>query len=479
MKKNLRFLVFLTASLCCFWLVSCSPKVPDYTEIVILSINDVHGEFENLPQLAGFVKDMRATYENVIVVDAGDRFTGNPFNDFYEKSQFPFTDMLNHIGIDVMVLGNHEFDFGVPLLNERIKDSESVVITANIELKTSGLIGVKPYYIINKNGIKIAFLGLTSVEQQTGIPATLPKHVANIRFFDPIEIALNYRFLRNKSHIFVALTHIGTTEETVLANAMPELDLIIGGHSHTTLEEALIVNNVLITQAGSHAEFIGKTTITLEKGVITNINNELINLKTWDGQIDVKIVKKINYYKSNCLLNTPFATLKHEIPTHEQLGHMMTDAAIALTNADFSVINCGGIRINYLPAGPVTYGDMFRVSPFGNHLMVVDLTPAEIRYLIEMEFTEKRTCLMIPGGFEYIVKRIPGNNIEVIKMYPNGQLLDENKTYRVVLNNYLFSTYLPNHMGYVDVTVVDNMVEFLRNNPNVDYRNTPSRARYN
>jgi 5'-nucleotidase len=479
MKKTIPYIIIF-ASLCSFWLISCAPKVPDEAEIVIISYNDLHGDFEHLPELSGLVNEARATYKNVIVVDAGDRFTGNPYNDFYEKTQFPVVDMLNHIGVDVAVLGNHEFDFGIDLLNERIGETKTIDIIANIDLKTSGLKGVKPYHIINKNGIKIAFLGLTDVNELTGMPAVLPERVEGIQFFNPIETAVTYRFLRKKSHVFVALTHIGIHKDVTLADSMPELDLIVSGHSHTLLEEPLIQNGVLITQANRKASHVGKTKIKLKKGVVTEISNELINLQTWTGSVDSVIVEKIQYYKDNPFLDEVFATIQYEIPTREQLGHMMVDATLtAVPNTDFSLMNFGGIRNTHLSAGPITYGDIFHLSPFGNTLHVVYLTPVEIRKLIEMEF---RNRLAVPGGFEYIAKHMPNNRIKVEKItHPNGRELDENKQYRLILNDYVLTTFLKNYVDAAintDITLVETIIGFLSNNPNIDYRNSCVRAKF-
>ena len=482
MNKKTRVL-FLLACLCSIWLISCTPRVPDKAEIVIISFNDLHGDFENLPKLSAFIEETRAKYKHVIVVCAGDRFTGNPFNDYYEKRQYPIINMLNHMGWDVAVIGNHEFDFGIDLLNERIRESTAATIAANIELSTSGLVGVRPYHIIKKNGIRIAFLGLTNVDRVTGKPAALAERVADIDFFDPIETAVKFKHLRKKNHVFVALTHIGTTEDLILASIMPELDLIVGGHSHSLLEPT-VQNGVVITQAGRSARHVGKTKITLEKGIVTQIVNNKICMRTWEGPNDPIIVEKIQTYKNNPFLNEPFVTLTYGIPTLEQLGHMMTDAAITLPNSDFSLMNCSGIRTSYLYAGSVTYADMLRVSPFNNYYIIVDLTPDEIREFIAMEWTDKRDCLMIPSGFHYTAIRTSGdNNIQVKTMtYPNGRRLDENKRYRVAINNYLVTKYLVEHVEHAEYTgifVVDNMVEFLRNNPTADYRNVRTRAKFN
>jgi 2',3'-cyclic-nucleotide 2'-phosphodiesterase (5'-nucleotidase family) len=483
MNKKNRFIILL-AGLCCFWLISCAPKTLEEVEIVILSFNDTHGDFENLPELSAFVKEIKATHKNVIVADAGDRFTGNPYNDFYEKKQFPAVDLLNHIGVDVAVIGNHEFDYGVELLNERMKDFNGVEISANIKLKGSGLIGIKPYHIIKKEGIKIAFLGLTNVEKRTEKPAALLERVAGIRFYDPIQTAMKHRFLRKKAHVFVGLTHIGITEDLILADSVPELDLIIGGHSHTLLKEPLIRNGVTITHAGNNVSHVGKTTILLKKGVVSRITNEMINLdqETWSGLIDSVIVEKIRKYEDNSYLKEPFVTLQHDIPNHQRLGYAIADAALMLPDVDFSVVNCPGVRADYLTAGPVTYADVLRVFPFNNDLVVVELTPAEIRKLIEDEFTEKRRCLIFPAGFQYVVQRVSGGNIEVVQLTClNGENLDETKTYRVAVNNYVFTKYLINHADKADYTgvfMVDNIVDYFRNNPNMDYRNVRTRAKY-
>jgi 5'-nucleotidase len=480
MNKKVQITFFL-ACLCGFWLSSCAPKIQDESEIVILSTTDIHGHFEYLAKFSAFVKETKSEHKNVIVADAGDRFTGNPYNDLHEKKQFPIVDLLNFIGVDVMTIGNHEFDFGVDLLNERIGNAKGAVISANIKLEGSGLRGITPYHIIKKGGIKIAFLGLTNVDKYHGKPAVLPDRVAGIEFYDPIEAAVRYRHLRKKSHVFVALTHIGINEDYVLADSMPELNLIISGHSHILLEEPLIHNNVLITQSGKYASHIGKTTILLKKGVVSQVTNEMIDLNTWDGVVDPVIVKKIREYESNPFSVEPFAMLQYEIPDVEQLTYMVADAALTLPGVDFSVINYGGIRISNLAAGPISYDDIFRISPFNNYLVIVGLKPAEIRKFIEAEFHEKQEDLISPAGFKYAARKTSdGRHIKVEDItLPNGRKMDETKTYYLALNSYLFSRWLSNHADYAidtEVFVVDNIMDYLRINPNADYRNRPTRA---
>ncbi|MDR1951683.1 MAG: bifunctional metallophosphatase/5'-nucleotidase [Bacteroidales bacterium] len=480
MRIKIPLIFFVASLLYGFWIMSCAPRIPDETEIVILSTTDIHGHFDNLGKFSAFVAETKSKHKNVIIADAGDRFTGNPYNDLFEKPQFPIVDLLNHIGVDVAVVGNHEFDFGIELLNERVKSSQCATIMANIEFKGSRLKGIKPYHIIEKDGIKVCFLGLTDVDKETGKPSVLAERVENLEFYDPIESATKYRHLRNESHVFVALTHIGIDNDIILADSMPELDLIIGGHSHTLLMEPLIRNNVKITQARRHAGHVGKTTITLKKGVVTKIANEMINMTTWSSDwVDSAIVKKIQKYQEMSFLDKSFAMLEFEIPSVEQLSYMVTDAALALPDVDFAVINCQGIRDDRLPAGPVTYGNIFHILPHGTHWVVVGLKPSEIRTFIESQFLQRKSCLLSPAGFIYAARQYSNGSIKVEHLtLPNGEKLDENKTYNLALDNFLFSRFLNKSANYAtntNVSVVDNVVLYLQSNPNMDYRESPAR----
>jgi len=430
-----------------------------------------------MAEFSAFLQEIRARHEHVIVASAGDIFTGNPYNDFFEPTQAPIVDMLNHIGVDISVLGNHEFNYGVDVLNDRIKELNGAVVAANIELSTSGLKGIKPYHIIKKNGINIAFLGLVNVEERSGKPATLYDRVKDIQFFSP-DIALNYRYLRKKAHVFVSLSHIGIAFDRILADSLPELDLIIGGHSHTVLEKPEYRNGVLITQASRFAEKVGKTVIQLEKGVVTSITNELINLGEWDAPVDSGMVELIKKYEGDRRFEQPFVSLQHSIPNVEQLTYMVADAAAALPGVDFSLVNFSAVKIPRMPAGEVTPGDILRLSPSNNYLIVVELKPADIRALIG-----QRSDFISPAGFTYTARRGPGPEefLQVEKlMCSNGEELDENRIYHMAIDNFLFSRHLRNlpfNFKNTGVTTVDNIINYLRDNPDVDYRNRPKRAK--
>jgi 2',3'-cyclic-nucleotide 2'-phosphodiesterase (5'-nucleotidase family) len=200
---------------------------------------------------------------------------------------------------------------------------------------------------------------------------------------------------------------------------------------------------------------------------------------------DPVVVAKVFGYEDNEFLKTPFVTLQNDLLDEEHLGYLFCDAALSLHGVDFSVMNCGSIRQEYLKAGPVSYEDILRIYPFSNHLVVISFKPAELRDFIEVEHDPQRTCLMHVGGFHYTLLETSDENQKTVYKamsvtYPDGRPLDENKHYRVVMNNYLSSRYLSDHqVAKINVTpifVLDNIVDFLRHNPNISYQNKPKRA---
>jgi 2',3'-cyclic-nucleotide 2'-phosphodiesterase (5'-nucleotidase family) len=464
--------------------MSCKSKLGD-TEIVILSLNDIHGKFDNLARVSAFIKETKKNHKHVIVVNAGDFFTGNPYSDLYEQRQYPIVDLMNTMGVDVSVIGNHEFDFGSDLLHNRLHDANFASVAANIETKNTVLEHhVQPYHIIEKGGVKVKFLGLINVDSRTKKTTAIMEHVANVVFYDPYETAEKYKHLKRNVSVFVGLTHLGVEEDRKLADLMPEFDLIIGGHSHTLIERTEVRNGVTILQANRHARYIDKTTIFLKKGEVVNIINEMIEVANLTDE-DPIVVSKVLGYEDNEFLKTPFATLENDLEDEEQLGNLFCDAALSLHSVDFSVMNCGSIRQDYLKAGPISYADVLRIYPFSNHLVIISFKPAELREFIEVEHDPQRTCLMHVGGFHYTLLETLDDKEKVVYKavsvtYPDGRPLDENKLYRVVMNNYLSSRYLSDHQvsktNVTPIFVLDNIVDFLKHNPNISYQNTPKRA---
>ena len=255
---------------------------PKETHITILHTNDVHSQIEPLPNnhykypgLGGFsrratlVDNIRKNNPNTLLLDAGDIFQGTPyFNYFGGELEFKLMTML---GYDVATLGNHDFDNGINGFLSQLPNAKFDFVSANYDFSNTVLDGlVNPYKIIVKDGIKIGVFGL-GVELDGLVSKRLYKETT---YLNPIEIAQDtVRDLKEKEHcdLVICLSHIGyyykNNPEKVcdlqLARNTKDIDLIIGGHTHTllpkpTIEKNSIGENVLVNQCGKSGVYMGQ-----------------------------------------------------------------------------------------------------------------------------------------------------------------------------------------------------------------------------
>ena len=254
-------------------------------ELVILHTNDTHSQIEPNATTAKYdanmggvvrrdaiIRSIRAKHENVILIDAGDFVQGTPyFNAFNGDVEI---EMMNRMGYQVAVLGNHEFDNGIDPLVHILKQADFPFIIANYDCSATALAPyVKPTTIIEQAGIKIGFIGIGS--QPEGLIAA--KNMVGIVVLDPVvEINKHAALLREAGCDYVVVvSHMGyerdddTRGDRMLAAQSHGVDLIIGGHSHTLLKQCVEVTNkdgkpVRITQAGGRGAYLGRIDLKFE-----------------------------------------------------------------------------------------------------------------------------------------------------------------------------------------------------------------------
>jgi 5'-nucleotidase / UDP-sugar diphosphatase len=253
---------------------------PVKTTIILLHDNDQHFNFNHMDQFTAVIDNIRNEYSNVYLLNAGDIFIRSPeqwdvpTRDFYEHHAFKAVELMNNLNYDVMTLGNHELNYINSLTRRALEGARFPLLGANIEVTTRYLPQPLPYTVLmTDNDISIAVLGLSTVNfEQEGV-----------RSRSPIETAKEYRYLSDKHDIFVALTHIGYNGDRRLAEEIGfdviigGIDTIIGGHSHTLLTEAELVNGVLIAQAGGTAanrpnSLLGKVHAIIHGRSIRNVD---------------------------------------------------------------------------------------------------------------------------------------------------------------------------------------------------------------
>ena len=229
--------------------------------VVIISTNDMHAQIGRFPQLATLVNDMRKENPYVLLVDGGDRFSGNVYVDHAVEKGKPMIELMNKVHYDLATFGNHDFDYGQTVLRKRMEEAEFPFICANIQAEGSELGQPVGYAVLQEGGLRLCFLGLIQTSAVSHIPATNPENLKNITFSYYQEAARRYKELRKKCDAFIGLTHLGYTSDSLLAMEMPELDAIIGGHSHCLVWEPKLLIGVLLCQCVSILLYAGITSL--------------------------------------------------------------------------------------------------------------------------------------------------------------------------------------------------------------------------
>ena len=180
--------IYLLLFLCCL-ILSGQEKV------VVFSINDMHSRIENFSKIKPLIDKEKEKGNKVFFVSAGDIFSGNPVVDNYSEKGFPIIDLLNRTGLDISVIGNHEFDYGQNVLSDRISQANFPFVCANFSGGKGELSNVKKFEVINKDGISIAFIGAVETGNFGRYPLTHPKKVKGLFFTNPIKIFEDYNII--------------------------------------------------------------------------------------------------------------------------------------------------------------------------------------------------------------------------------------------------------------------------------------------
>jgi 5'-nucleotidase len=279
-----KFTNTLTVTLLVFFTINVYAQ--EAKHLVILHTNDTHSQVEPTdasakePNMGGYARRMgvidsiRAAEPNVLLLDAGDYFQGSPyFNFFNGRIEI---DAMNRMRYDAATLGNHEFDNGLDTLAVVLKLAKFPVVCANYDVSGTPIESeVKPYIIIERFGLKIGVFGLT-VNPKSLI---FEKNYKGIIYNDPIKMAnATAKFLKKKKKcdLIICLSHLGTLEEGLevsdydLAHNSEYIDVIVGAHSHTLLNDNTSANNklgkkVVLTQMGKSGLYLGRIDLKLEK----------------------------------------------------------------------------------------------------------------------------------------------------------------------------------------------------------------------
>jgi 5'-nucleotidase/UDP-sugar diphosphatase len=421
-------------------------------ELRILHVNDFHGfapphqppgslEFlGGVAYLAGEVDRLRREKPTLLLA-AGDMIQGSNWaNLFKGRSSIA---LMNAMGFDAMVVGNHEFDFGLKVLRKRISQAAFPVLGANV----LGFPPLKPYLIKSVGGLKLGIIGVVT---DTTPGSTHPRNVVGLKFIPPAAAVKKYlNKVRENSDIVIVLSHQGLAADQALAAAVPGIDVIVGGHSHTRVLKPVMVGRTLIVQAGAHAEDLGVLDLTVQGGRVTASHGFLLAIKPAAGLADPKIQRLVADYtrRVDSLLNQTVGRTEVDLngqtpdvrSRETNLGDLVADVLRAQAGADAAIINGGGLKAS-IARGPITAKQVHAVLPFDNYLVALRLSGRQVREVLEHGLSSlPRPAGRFPqvSGLTLVYSPAAPAGQRVREVTIAGRPLDPDREYLIATNDYL------------------------------------------
>ena len=484
------------------------------TEVQILGLNDFHGAIQEpggsggrigatnaggAEYLATHVRNLRAENPNTLFVSAGDLIGATPLISalFHDE---PTIEAFNLMGLDYNGVGNHEFDEGVDELlrmqdggchpDDGCQDGDGFAgasfdfLAANVAYKESGQTILAPYKIRQFPGVKVAIVGMTL----EGTPDIVtPAGIQSVDFLDEAETvnALVPELKRQNVETIIVLLHeggrvAGPLNETTIddcnspSGALPpivdamddEIDVVVTGHTNWAVN--CEIDGKIVTGAASNGRLVTDIDLTVSRAskdvVSATVDNRIVT-RTVEKAPDLtalvaKYAALVAPLSNRVVGSTTTAITRAANAAGESaLGDVIADAQLAATadplfgGAVVAFMNPGGIR-NDLPAGPVTYGQLFSVQPFNNVLTVLTCTGAQIDALLEQQFDNPAAganrILQVSEGFSYTwdASEPKGSKVDIASISIGGTPISPLASYRVTLNNFIatggdgFTTFL-------------------------------------
>lgn len=455
----------LRAALACALLFSCAsarnkPAAPtrEGRTLLVVGINDTHGALLPIPPprwiasgtqseiggaewFAGYLEAMRADQSarggELVVLDGGDEFQGTLISNQFQGASV--TEVYNAAGVTAAALGNHEFDFGVPVLRERIAQARYPILAANLFLKGTRTRPdfIRPSVLIERGGLRIGIIGLATAETAL---TTNPLHVQDLEFVPGGPVAAEEaEALRARGATVVLIAaHAGPNppdrEIQQIAEAVAgKVDAIVSGHHHVALgPPPLVVANIPIVQSGSKLQNFSTIELTLDahdrvRGFAVNEQSVPRSggphaiVHSWNGaparwrgrevRPDPKVAAIIARYDAQVKVLRESVVGETGVELRkggkdDLLGNLAADAlrsgAGGGLRARFALQNAGGLRVNEIPRGPITFGQIFDLSPFDNQQVVVELRAAQVRGALEAVLRTGKSPMRV-SGLRYLV----------------------------------------------------------------------------
>ena len=445
-------LVVLFASYCVF-----SDHVDQSDGFIILHTNDTHCYYGEKGAL-GFstlkaLKDQKEVEGNtVFVIDAGDFLQGNANGTITEGEAS--VEVMNVVGYDVGIPGNHDFDFSFQTMMERISELDYPIICSNLVYGSTGEDVFQEYIVLEKGGIRLGCFGLLTPDTKN---TTMAGNMGDTVVTDPIEASECMVALLQTMDVdyIVAIGHIGiTTSATItsdyICHNVPGIDIFVDGHSHTEMEDGricdgsreLLESDTVIVSTGAYNRTVGVVTVEKDGTIDAKLyRGEKMNDETVDAVID-KVMEAIQELCGQKVGETAIWLdgERKDVRTKEtNLCNLFADSMRIMTNSDAALVNGGDIRKS-IDIGDITLGDVYDVNPFHNDVLIVTATGQNIRDAMEFSLSHHGTMFggyLHISGFEVTWDPSKDSGSRIISMTKDGEEMSMSATYTVAMTDFL------------------------------------------
>jgi len=437
------------------------------SSFTIIHTNDTHCFYDGDGGV-GFatVSALREEYSKdrtVFTVDAGDFIQGNSYGTMTDGEGS--IEVMNTVGYDLAVPGNHEFDYGFDIFMERMGQLDFPVICANLVYKDSGRSIFDEYLILERGGARVGFFGLLTTETEA---ETMAGNMGNSTVTDPVVAAKRMVSILEEKDVdcIVAVGHLGVTSRDHmtsdrLCSRVPGIDIFIDGHSHTEMEDGKVCDGSIALE--------GSDTVIASTG--SYLHN--VGVITYDsGKIEAKLYRGpvLQYLKTQDAIDAVTAVVDEKLKTvigrteieligerkiirngETNLGDLIADTIRLSAGADVAVINSGCIRTS-IGTGDITLKDVYDVMPFLNYTCILDVPGSvlwdEMEFSLALMGSDKGGFLQISGMT--VTYDPDATESRVISIIVGGTDLDKDATYRLATIDFVASggdgnTYLKDY----------------------------------
>ncbi|MBY0358424.1 MAG: bifunctional metallophosphatase/5'-nucleotidase [Candidatus Obscuribacterales bacterium] len=467
------YLPLLATFMLVFSLLLPATAKTDAFSITILHSNDLHSHEDSycqngktiggMARIAHLIKEAKAKSNNVLAIDAGDIFQGTPyFEEYHGQSD---VECLNKAGYDIFTIGNHEFDNGTENLVEALKLAKFEIVSANLDTTTEPNLAalVKPYTIKTIGGQKIAFIGMITPKLRDVAPKlqSVKIKAPDGDWLAPLKNEVEKLKSQGINKIIV-VSHCGIELEKDLAEAVPEIDAVIGGHSHTRLEHPILVKRndgsvCLLVQTGCYGRALGKLELAFDQAGKVDLPQTKYRLIDLDDKIpEDPAVKAFVQDKGKpfaamhtCLAGFAAGKFSNQFRSYacdSPIGDLICDSLL-FAGKEYGVQaamqNRGGIRA-WIDKGPITAEKIHEVLPFNNVMKVATVDGACLLNAMENSVSGILGARFLDvGGMKmaYDPAKAPGQRVVFILIQDgkgNWTKVKENGLYRIALNNFSF-----------------------------------------